>query len=363
MHRGCVRSRQRRREGSGGVVADIAKLSVGREEYYTRELATDHEAYLSGHGESPGRWYGAAANGLGLEGEASVAGFQAMFEGRDPTTGELLGRPHGRNAVPAFDVVLRPTKSVSAAHPSAGADQQAMVRDVCQGGAGVGVVLGRAGTGKTFAVGIARHAWQLDGYRLLDAAPTGIATMSLQGEGFEEVATCDRLLGDLDRGREQLDDRTVLVVDEAGFLSGALSGRGVCPSPAADDGHLGLLPPGYRWILALADCAKCVSAPLALHVQPETSRLICQARLRTHQHWSPAAHHDCLAGGHLPVHLHPDQPKSGRRATPGGGRPAMADGPRRGAANPGAAPPLQPDPEAHPSHLLIHYGPGPEPAP
>jgi conjugative relaxase-like TrwC/TraI family protein len=74
---------------------------------------TDHEAYLSGHGESPGRWYGAGASALGLQGEASVAGFQAMFEGRDPTTGELLGRPHGRNAVPAFDVVLRPTKSVS----------------------------------------------------------------------------------------------------------------------------------------------------------------------------------------------------------------------------------------------------------
>jgi conjugative relaxase-like TrwC/TraI family protein len=95
------------------VVADIAKLTIGREAYYTRELATDHEQYLSGHGESPGRWYGAAAGGLGLEGEASVAGFQAMFGGRDPTTGELLGRPHGRNAVPAFDVVLRPTKSVS----------------------------------------------------------------------------------------------------------------------------------------------------------------------------------------------------------------------------------------------------------
>src|ERR687897_3233160 len=113
MHQGCVRSRQRRRGGSGGVVADIAKLSVGREAYYTRELATDHEQYLSGHGESPGRWYGAAAAALGLQGEASAAGFQAMFEGRDPTTGELLGRPHGRNAVPAFDVVLRPTKSVS----------------------------------------------------------------------------------------------------------------------------------------------------------------------------------------------------------------------------------------------------------
>src|SRR5215218_9662138 len=68
-------------EGSGGMVADIAKLSVGREAYYTRELATDHEQYLSGHGESPGRWYGAGATNLGLQGEASVAGFQAMFEG------------------------------------------------------------------------------------------------------------------------------------------------------------------------------------------------------------------------------------------------------------------------------------------
>jgi conjugative relaxase-like TrwC/TraI family protein len=516
------------------VVADIAKLSVGREEYYTRELATDHEQYLSGHGESPGRWSGAGAASLGLEGEASPASFRRMFEGRHPTTGELLGRPHGRNAVPAFDVVLRPTKSVSilyglgdtatgrtvltahhvglaeavaylddhlgarrghggvqhasgqgllavgfdhrtsregdpllhthlvvanriqgpdgrwtaldgrdvyrhrlaadaiyratyqrqlsralgvewtpadaygnrelqgmpealvrsfskrtdqieaeldrlvadgrertprlvkwtvqatrkpkqretpdtlygrwrqeaaergvdadtlvrqvtgrtsnrdqdwtvsaavagrlfdrlagpegltatastftrpdvlvalgaglvgasrielevladrfladravsvvadraleerrwstpellaveqrlvtsatgrngeqtavvshdavraalAAHPSAGQDQQAMVRDLCQGGQGVALAVGRAGTGKTFPVGMARHAWQLDGYRLLAAAPTG-------------VATCDRLLGDLDRGGEQLDARIVLVVDEAGMV-------------------------------------------------------------------------------------------------------------------------------------------------
>ncbi len=528
-------------------MADIAKLSVGRGAYYTRELATDHQAYLSGHGESPGRWYGAGASSLGLEGEASVAGFQRMFEGRHPDTGELLGRPHGKGAVPAFDVVLRPTKSVSAlyglgdpatgravlaahhaglaeavgyldehlgarrghgghehvfgqgvlavgfdhrtsregdpllhthlvianrvqgpdgrwtaldgrdlyrhrlaadaiyrttyqrtlsrtlgvewtaadthgnrelqgmpdelvrlfskrtgqidaeldrlaadgrgrtprlvkwavqatrkakqhetpdtlydrwraeatergvdadtlvrevtgrtpnrdqdwtvseevagrlfdrlagpdgltatassftrpdvlvalgaalagagrteleeladrflaeravsvvtdraleerrwstpdllaveqrlvaaatgrtaektavashqaardalaAHLTAGADQQAMVRDLCQGGQGVALVVGRAGTGKTFALGIIRHAWQLDGYRLLATAPTGIATMSLQGEGFEDVATCDQLLGDLDRGEDQLDARTVLVVDEAGMV-------------------------------------------------------------------------------------------------------------------------------------------------
>jgi conjugative relaxase-like TrwC/TraI family protein len=527
------------------VVADVAKLAVGREDYYLRELATDHEQYLSGHGESPGRWYGAGAASLGLEGEASPAGFRRMFEGRHPDTGELLGRAHSKGAVPAFDVVLRPTKSVSilyglgdaatgrvvlaahhtgvdeatayldehlgtrrghgghqhvqgrgllavgfdhrtsregdpllhthlvvanrvqgpdgrwtaldgrdlyrhrlaadaiyrasyqrqlrrtlgvewtaadahgnrelqglpedlvrlfskridqieleverleasgrertprlvkwavhatrkpkeqeaadtlygrwrteaaerghdpdtlvrqvtgrtldrdqglsertvaeaferlacadgltatastfarqdvlaalggrlagatraeleeladkflaeravavvadraleerrwstpdllaveerlvdaavsrageqsavvshdavraalAAHPSAGEDQAAMVRDVCQSGVGVALVVGRAGTGKTFTLGVARHAWQLNGYRPLATAPTGIATVSLEAEGFEEAATCDRLLADLDQGREQLDRGTVLVVDEAGML-------------------------------------------------------------------------------------------------------------------------------------------------
>jgi hypothetical protein len=53
-----------------------------------------------------------------------------------------------------------------AAHPTAGTDQQSMIRDLCRGGAGVAVVVGRAGTGKTFALGMARHAWQLDGYQL-----------------------------------------------------------------------------------------------------------------------------------------------------------------------------------------------------
>jgi ATP-dependent exoDNAse (exonuclease V) alpha subunit len=109
-------------------------------------------------------------------------------------------------------------RAALAAHPTAGHDQKAMVYDICQGGAGVAVVVGRAGTGKTFALGVARHAWQLDGYRLLATAPTGIATVSLEAEGFEEVATCDRLLADLDRGHEALDGQTVLVVDEAGML-------------------------------------------------------------------------------------------------------------------------------------------------
>jgi conjugative relaxase-like TrwC/TraI family protein len=578
------------------VVADIAKLSVGREAYYTRELATDHEQYLSGHGESPGRWCGAGATTLGLQGEASPAPFQAMFEGRNPTTGELLGRPHGRNAVPAFDVVLRPTKSVSvlygigdlatgravlaahhaglaeavgyldehlgtrrghggvqhvsghgvlavgfdhrtsregdpllhthlvianrvqgpdgrwtaldgrdlyrhrlaadaiyratyqrqlsrslrvewtaadrhgnrelqgmseallrvfskradqidlevdrlvadgrertprlvkwtvqatrkpkqhevpdtlydrwraeaaergvdadalvrqvtgrtanrvqdqavsepatghlfdrlagpdglaehastftrpdvlvalgadlagagrtelealadrflaeravsvvadraleerrwstpdllaveqrlvtsatsrtgneaarvshqavgealAAHPTAGTDQQAMVRDLCQGGQGVAVVVRRAGTGKTFALGIARHAWQRDGYQLLASAPTGIATLSLQGEGFDAVPTCDRLLAGLDYGREQLNGRTVLVVDEAGMLAAA-SWPGCLSMPSRPRPRWSCSAMTGSWRRSMPAAASAPSAPASAPVNP-----------------------------------------------------------------------------------------------
>jgi hypothetical protein len=99
--------------GSGRVVADIAKLSVGREAYLHPRAGHQPRTVSVWPRRVPRPVVRRCASTLGLEGEASVAGFQAMFEGRDPTTGDLLGRPHGRNAVPAFDLVLRPTKSVS----------------------------------------------------------------------------------------------------------------------------------------------------------------------------------------------------------------------------------------------------------
>jgi ATP-dependent exoDNAse (exonuclease V) alpha subunit len=173
----------------------------------------------------------ALADRFVAERAVSVVADRALEE-RRWSTPDLLAVEHrlvasatGRTGEQAAGVSHQTVREALAAHPTAGADQQAMVRDVCQGGHGVAVVVGRAGTGKTFTLGIARHAWQLDGYRLLASAPTGIATISLQGEGFEDVATCDRLLAELDRGREQLDARTVLVVDEAGMVGSRKLGR------------------------------------------------------------------------------------------------------------------------------------------
>ena len=104
-------------------------------------------------------------------------------------------------------------------HATAGEDQVAMVRDLTQGGAGVAVVVGRAGSGKTWALGLAREAFELAGYQVLGAAPTGVATVGLADEGFADARTVDRLLQDLGQGRTELDDRSVLVVDEAAMVA------------------------------------------------------------------------------------------------------------------------------------------------
>jgi conjugative relaxase-like TrwC/TraI family protein len=103
-------------------------------------------------------------------------------------------------------------------HPTAGEDQAAMVQDVCRSGAGVVLVVGRAGSGKTWTLGVAREAFQLGGYRVLGCAPTGIATVGLGEEGFSDIRTVDRLLWDLGRDQAGLDRRTVLVVDEAAMV-------------------------------------------------------------------------------------------------------------------------------------------------
>jgi hypothetical protein len=117
--------------------------------------------------------------------------------------------------------IVRPelVRQVLDRHTTAGEDQAAMVRDLTQGGAGVALVVGRAGSGKTWALGVTREAFELDGYQVHGTAPTGIATVGLADEGFTNARTVDRLLLDLKHGRLELDDRTVLVVDEAAMVA------------------------------------------------------------------------------------------------------------------------------------------------
>ncbi len=82
----------------------------------------------------------------------------------------------------------------------------------------LGVVVGYAGTGKSALLGVAREAWEDAGYRVHGLALSGIAAENL--EGGSEIAS--RTIASLEhqwiQGRELLDARDVLVIDEAGMI-------------------------------------------------------------------------------------------------------------------------------------------------
>ncbi|MFN2506948.1 MAG: MobF family relaxase [Acidimicrobiales bacterium] len=100
-----------------------------------------------------------------------------------------------------------------------GEDQEALVRALATSGAGVDVVVAKAGTGKTFSLDAAREAWERSGFRVIGASLAGEAADELQRAAGITSSTIDRLLWDLEHGKHSggLPRNTVLVVDEAGM--------------------------------------------------------------------------------------------------------------------------------------------------
>ena len=80
------------------------------------------------------------------------------------------------------------------------------------------VVVGYAGTGKSTMLGVAREAWEADGYQVRGAALSGIAAEQLEAGAGIASRTVHSLLFQWEQGREVLTDRDVLVVDEAGMI-------------------------------------------------------------------------------------------------------------------------------------------------
>ncbi len=117
------------------------------------------------------------------------------------------------------------------------ADQRAMVERLTGGGEGLVVVVGEAGTGKTFATVAAAEAWAGSGVGLRVAAPTWRAANVLRSEGLDAISVA-RLLAELDRreakGRRTLARDSVLLVDEAGMVDSATLARLIDHARRAD---------------------------------------------------------------------------------------------------------------------------------
>ena len=90
--------------------------------------------------------------------------------------------------------------------------------DHVTGSAGLASVVGYAGSGKSAMLGVAREAWEGQGYTVRGAALSGIAAGNLEGGSGIQSRTIASLEHAWGQGREQLGPRDVLVVDEAGMI-------------------------------------------------------------------------------------------------------------------------------------------------
>jgi conjugative relaxase-like TrwC/TraI family protein len=115
-----------------------------------------------------------------------------------------------------------PTGALQAAlasRPALGDDQATAVRTVASSRDGVSVLVGPAGTGKTYTLDAVRDAYQQAGHDVVGAAPSALGALELSTGARIPSQTMHRLLGSWARGVDLPTERTVLVVDEAAMAS------------------------------------------------------------------------------------------------------------------------------------------------
>ncbi|MCG7363736.1 Ti-type conjugative transfer relaxase TraA [Roseomonas sp. ACRSG] len=123
------------------------------------------------------------------------------------------GRAHG---VPE-QLQERALRQAEAGGLTLSAEQRDAVRHLT-GEAGLALVVGYAGTGKSALLGVARQAWEGQGLRVRGATLSGIAAEGLQAGSGIASRTLASLEWHWARGREVLGPRDVLVLDEAGMV-------------------------------------------------------------------------------------------------------------------------------------------------
>ena len=109
-------------------------------------------------------------------------------------------------------------EAVFARHSRLSDEQKTAIEHVA-GSERIAAVIGRAGAGKTTMMKAAREAWEAAGYRVVGGALAGKAAEGLEKEAGIVSRTLSSWELRWDQGRNQLDDKTVFVLDEAGMVS------------------------------------------------------------------------------------------------------------------------------------------------
>ncbi|WP_293678512.1 Ti-type conjugative transfer relaxase TraA [uncultured Phenylobacterium sp.] len=127
---------------------------------------------------------------------------------------QIAGRGQHRVSPAARDVALAGGQARGLT--LAGSQRDAL--DHITGAKDLALVVGYAGTGKSAMLGVAREAWEAQGYQVRGAALSGIAAEGLEAGSGISSRTIASLEHGWAQGRDALSARDVLVIDEAGMI-------------------------------------------------------------------------------------------------------------------------------------------------
>lgn len=151
-------------------------------------------------------------------------------------TGEATGRYTAASVREAERTVLREAAAVAklrhkaipigrtAAIDRLYPEQLAALKHIGSG-RGLAVVTGRAGTGKSELLSVARERLEAAGYNVRGLGPTNQVAEQLRAHGFLGARTVHAELYAMDNGRMAWNRHTAVVIDEAAMLSTAVMGR------------------------------------------------------------------------------------------------------------------------------------------
>ena len=97
-----------------------------------------------------------------------------------------------------------------------GEDQVKAIKSVVSDG-DLKLIVGYAGTGKSTIMEVANDIWKKAGYEVRGCALSGKAAEGLEDGSGIKSETIDRLLLKIDNGKDGLNEKSILVVDEAGM--------------------------------------------------------------------------------------------------------------------------------------------------
>lgn len=153
----------------------------------------------------------------GARGRAwAAASVLATEQAIESVAERLVARDVAAHVRPAVAVAAITRKEADLRRPLTDSQRQAIAR-VLASRRGLDLIVGVAGSGKTTALDVLRAGYESQGYRVLGTAISGQAARTLYAEADVESRTVASLVWRIEHRQLTLDDRTVLMIDEAGM--------------------------------------------------------------------------------------------------------------------------------------------------